>query len=205
MLIIEGPNVDVVCPFPASQWHVAARMMHQQKTMIFGDGAPQDEAAIAAFLVERAAAHGIETYGVVDRQNLTHSRTEHPLVGVIFFEPQGRENAYAHVASARRAWGNRLVQPGMIEQASELVIQHVFAQHAALQRLSVSVFAQNHAAQNLARRMGFTQDGYFRAMASWRGQPMDVVHFGRLRPASVSNVQGDSVDNQEQAQLAEVA
>jgi len=194
MLILEGLDVDVISPFPAAWWPQAARWLHAQRTMVWGDGAPQDEAGIAGFLAERATVPGIETYGVVDRENLTGQRSEHPLVGVIFFEPAGRYNAYAHVASARRAWGNRLVQHGMIEQASEAVIQHVFAQHADLQRLSLAVFAQNRAAQNLARRMGFTQDGFFRAAERWRGEPMDVVHFGRLRPVSTEREQPLLVD-----------
>lgn len=203
MLVLEGPNVDVISPFPAAWWPQAARWMHAQKTMIFGDGAPESEADIAAFLADRAAQPGIQTFGVVDRENLTHQRSEHPLVGVLFIEPQGAYNCYAHVASARRAWGNRLIRPGMIEQASELVIQHCFVQSPALQRISVAVFEQNHAAQNLARRMGFERDGYFRAMASWRGAPMDVVHFGRLRPSTVSG-QAELVDKQIEPELAEV-
>lgn len=194
MLVLEGPDIDVISPFPASQWLQAAKWMVQQKTMIFGDEAPQGEAEIAEFLAARAEQPGIQTFAVVDRANLTKLPGEHPLVGVLFIEPQGRENAYAHVAAARRAWGNRLVQPGMIEQASTLVMDSVFAQHPALQRLSVSVFANNYAARHLARRMGFKPDGYFRAMASWRGQPMDVVHFGRLRPVSTDREQTEQLN-----------
>ncbi len=181
MLILEGQDIDVLSPFPPSQWATAARWLHGHKTLVWGDGAPETPEASASWLADRSVLPGIETYAVVDRENLTRQETPSPLVGFIFFEPQGAENAYAHVAAARRAWGQRLTHPGMIEQASELVIQHVFASHPRLQRLSVAVFANNYPAQHLAKRMGFRRDGYFRAMASYRGQPMDVVHFGRLR------------------------
>lgn len=164
--------------------------MYHNRTMIWGDEAPQDEREIAAWLANRAAVPGIETFGVVDRENLTrHPGEPMPLVGVLFVEPSGPENVYAHVTSSRRAWGNRLVQPGMIEQASTLVMDHVFARKPALQRFSVAVFANNFPAQNLAKRMGFRQDGYFRAMASWRGEPMDVVHYGRLRAVAAEQPQ----------------
>lgn len=206
MHILEGTDVDVLTPFPPAYWGHASRWMHRQRTMIFGDGAPEAEPEIAAWLRDRAERPGIETFAVVDKNNLLRLPEGASLVGVIFFEPAGPQNAYAHVTACRRAWGRRLVQPGLIEQGSELTIQHVFSEHTALQRLSVATFANNHAAQGLARRMGFVQDGYFRAMETYRGRPMDVVHFGRLR-ASTEREQTLLVDTvpEQQAELAEAA
>jgi RimJ/RimL family protein N-acetyltransferase len=198
MQVLEGTDVDVIAPFPTAQWGLAARWLHCSRTLMFGDDAPEGDAAVANWLRQHAALSGVETYGIVDKHNLTKQSVP-SLVGFIFFEPQGRENAYAHVASSRRAWGSRIVQPGLMEQGAEIVTQHCFAQHPALQRLSVACFANNFAAQNFAKRMGFRQDGFFRAMASFRSQPMDVVHFGRLRNAA------PAVAEAKQAELAEVA
>lgn len=199
MLVLEGQDVDVLSPFPTAQWALAARWVHCSRTLMFGDGAPEGEAEVADWLRQHAALPGVETYGIVDKHDLT--RQQRPsLVGFIFFEPQGPVNAYAHVASSRRAWGSRIVQPGLMEQGAELVTQHCFRQHQALQRLSVACFANNFAAQNFAKRMGFRQDGFFRAMASFRGQPMDVAHFGRLRTVATDEPVGVA-----EQQLAEVA
>lgn len=181
--IIEGKDVDVIEPFPQKLLPQAAQWMRCQKTLIFGDDGPQTNEQITQFLITRAALPFIRTWGIVDKFNLTHTAaSDVPLVGIVFFEQMNPQNGYFHVASNRRAWGDKLAQPSLTEQAGQLIIRECFESVPSLRRLSVATFATNRAAKHLAQRLGFAKDGYFSAMGAIHNKPVDVIHFGMLRP-----------------------
>lgn len=183
MQILQGKDVDVLTPFPSTMIPKAAQWMHCYKTLVFGDEGPKTSEEIQAFLQAKGAAPNIISWGVVDKNNLTQSREfPAPLVGVIYFELFGPNNGYAHLASNRRAWGERIAQPGLMEQAAQIALESVFATMPALQRISLTTYASNKAAWHMAQRLGFHKDGYFKSISSLNGRPMDVVHFGMLRP-----------------------
>lgn len=181
--VLEGKDIDVLAPFPAQHLALAAQWMHCYKTLIFGDEAPATTEGIEEYLRVQAALPQVRTWGIIDKKNLTGSKvTDIPLAGIVFLELATPRNAYFHVASSRRAWGDKLAQPALVEQAGNLIIPQVFEDTPSLQRLSCATFANNKAARNLCRRLGFHKDGYFEAMGLAKGQPVDVVHFGLVRP-----------------------
>lgn len=187
--ILEGQDVDCISPFPQSQLGSAASWMRCYKTLIFGDDGPQTDEDIEEFL--RARLPLMRSWAVVDKGNLTGAkRNDVPLVGIIVFEPINKFNGYAHIASSRRAWGEKLAKPGLIEQGCKLAIADVFQNLPELQRVSVATFAKNAAAKALAQRLGFHKDGYFRAMGRERGVPQDVVHFGLVREQDLAKEVG---------------
>lgn len=179
--VTEGQDVDILEPFPASEIASAATWMRCYKTLIFGDDGPQTNEDIEVFLRERLPL--MRSWGIVDKHNLTGAkRCDVPLVGLLVFEPTNRFNGYAHICSSRRAWGEKLTKPGLVEQGCNLALEQVFASMPDIQRISVATFAKNSAARALALRMGFYKDGYFKSMARELGKPQDVVHFGLVRP-----------------------
>lgn len=186
MKVLIGKDVDVIAPFPSGAFPQAATWMHCYKTLIFGDSGPQTNEEIEAFLADRARQPNIQTWGIVDKNNLTQSRQiEAPLVGIGFLEVLSPENGYFHIASNRRSWGEKIASPSLAQQAAELVIQEVWDVLPSLQRLSAATYASNKAARNLIRKVGFQKDGYFVAMGKTKGQPQDVIHFGLLRPTQL--------------------
>lgn len=183
MKVLIGTDVDVIAPFPVQALKQAAQWMHCYKTLIFGDNGPQTNEEIEAFLAQRASQPNIQTWGIVDKNNLTGStQSEAPLVGIGFLEVLSPENGYFHIATNRRAWGEKVTSPSMAQQAAQLVIPEVWQVLPSLQRLSAATYASNKAARNLIRKVGFQKDGYFVAMGRTKGKPEDVVHFGLLRP-----------------------
>jgi RimJ/RimL family protein N-acetyltransferase len=176
--VIEGKDVDVIEPFPVGQLDHVVRWMHNFKSLVLDD-MPDEE--MLMFLGEQVKR--MRTWGIIDKANLTKSKVvEVPIVGIIFFEKINPYNGYFHVASNRKAWGEKLAKPGMVEQAGRLVIDEIFKTDQDLMRVSAAMVSTNLAAVNLAKRLGFVKDGYFARAAMQSGKPKDVMHFGILRP-----------------------
>lgn len=192
MQVLQGKDVDVISPFPQAGLVAAVGWMHCYKTLVFGDQGPQTEEDILKFLQVQLQSPLVRTWGIVDKANLTASRqVDIPLVGIIVVEQLTFENGYIHIASSRKAWGNRLAKPGLVDQGCELAKQDVW-DSTSLRRLSIATFANNRAARQLALRQGFSQDGYFQGMGTLRGQPTDIVHYGLQRPAPSVPIQEEA-------------
>lgn len=180
MQCLQGVDVDVLEPFPSGYLKHAESWVHAHKTLVFGDQPPAD---VPRFLAERMAQPGVRSWAIVDKGNLTGAKdTQIPLIGMLFFEQATPENGYAHVVTSRRAWGEKLVRPALVDQACTLVLQEVWDSTPSLNRISIVTYASNKAAKHLAYRMGFVRDGYFKNMGTLRGQPVDIIHYGLLRP-----------------------
>lgn len=180
--ILEGVDVDLIEPFPQSEIASAVSWFRCYKTTMFGDDGPQTNEDIEVFLRQRLPL--VRSWGIVDKRNLTGSRqSDVPLVGLIVFERGTLYNGYGHIIVSRKAFGDKLAQPGLAEQAGRLALGQVFADTPELQRVSLTTFAKNAAARELAKRLGFHKDGYFRALGREHGVPQDVVHFGLVREA----------------------
>lgn len=184
MQVLIGKDVDIIAPFPSGAFPQAAQWMHCYKTLVFGDSGPATQAEIEKFLWDKTALPNVYSWAIVDKNNLTATRQDAPLVGIGLFELLSPENGYFHVASNRRAWGERIAQPGLVQQAAELAIPQLWKYLPTLQRISAATYASNKAARGLIKRLGFVKDGYFVAMGRTKGKPQDVVHFGLLRPQS---------------------
>lgn len=187
MRVLEGIDIDVIEPFPAIAIGQAAQWMRCYKTLMFGDNGPQDLPEIEAFLRAHMALPQVRTWAVVDKNNLTHTHQDTPLVGFVIFERPSPENGYVHLASNRRAWGTKIAKVALMEQACQLIRDDIF-QAPDLQRISIVTSSNNRAAVSLARRLDFQKDGYFRDMGRQGGKPIDMIHFGLLRPAQVESV-----------------
>lgn len=180
--VLEGVNIDVIEPFPPTQLSTAVGWMHCYKTLVCGDDGPQTNEEIGAFLSNSLAAPNVRSWGIVDKDNLTNTHTDAPLVGMITFERANKQNGYLHITTHRKAWGEKLAKPSFAQQASELVIAGLFESEPDLQRVSVAIVDTNKAANNLAKRVGFIKEGFMPAMTKIKGQPANIIHYGLLRP-----------------------
>lgn len=184
MQILEGKDVDVIQPFPSSAVGAVIGWMHSYKSFIIGDDGPPTDEELVAHIYNILSNPSIQTAGVVDKHNLTGSKqSDIPLVGLFYYEPNGLCNGYVHVTSNRRAWGNKIAQPGLMEQAASLCIADLFEKIPTLTRLSSSIVSTNRAAVNFAKKLGFRQDGLFQQAIIQNGVPKDVIHLGILKEA----------------------
>lgn len=180
MHVVSGRDVDIISPFPVKELPAVIGWMHCYKSIIMGDEGPQNDEELYQLLVAHVGNH--DSWAIVDKANLTKgSKVDVPLVGIIIFEKTSPYNGYIHVASNRKAWGNKLAKPGLIEQAGHLVIKDIFDNNPGLNRISIAVEDNNKAAINLAKRVGFKQDGCFKDMVMKNGKPQTAMHFGYLR------------------------
>ena len=178
--VLQGQDVDIIEPFPVKELPAVAGWMHCYKTIIQTDDGPQTDAEMIQVLAAHVAQH--KTWGIIDKANLTKStKVEAPIVGIVMFDKTGINNGYIHVASNRRAWGNKLSNPGLIEQAGKLIVKDLFEKDPNLSRISISVESHNKAAINLAKRLGFVQDGFFKDMIMQGGKLRSATHLGLLR------------------------
>lgn len=195
MKVLEGKDVDVIMPFPSSALAAVIGWMHCYKSFIIGDDGPPSDEQLIQHIYQLLSNPNIVTMGVVDKYNLTKSeQIDIPLVGLFYFEPIAPNNGYVHVTSNRRAWGNRVAQPGLMEQAAHLCIADVFATVPTLTRLSSSIVSTNKAAINFAKKLGFNQDGLFRQAVIQNSKPKDVVHLGLLKEEYGSNNSAYPID-----------
>jgi len=180
--VLSGTDVDVIEPFPLTRLAAAAQWMRCYKTMVFGDDGPQTNEEIEEYLKLHLTLPSVRSWAIVDKNNLTGAKEfESPLVGIITSEQMNKQNAYVHVASARRAWGNKLCEPGLVEQGLGVVFAHLF-ENPSLNRLSAAMLAKNTAARALAQRLGFVKDGYFLNMINVGGAGANIIHMGLQRP-----------------------
>lgn len=180
MHVVTGRDVDLISPFPIKELAAVIGWTHCYKTIILGDEGPQNDDELYQLLVAHVNNHS--SWAIVDKGNLTKSnKVDVPLVGIVVFEKTSPYNGYVHIASNRKAWGNRMAKPGLIEQAGNLVVEDIFEQNPGLNRISIAVEENNKAAISLAKRCGFKQDGCFRDMIMKAGKPVTATHFGYLR------------------------
>lgn len=178
--IIEGQDVDVISPFPAKFIKQAVAWLHCHPTLTMADNSPKDEEGLLTYMEE--ILHNCPSYAIVDKYNLTRVKsTDTPLVGIVTVQPLPPWSAYVHIASTRKAWGEKLTKPGLLEQGSRLIIEDLFANTPTLLRINASPLSHNAAAKGLCRRLGFRQDGFFEDAVEVQGVPKSVTHFGLLR------------------------
>lgn len=186
--IFEGQDVDVLSPFPASLLPQAVQWLHCHPTLTLTDQSPSTPEGLLELLKEQLQTQ--ETFAIVDKNNLSgQKQTDLPVVGIVTVQALPPWNAYVHIASNRKAWGDKLARPGLVEQACKLLIDSMFQENPELLRLSALPLAKNAAAKGLCRRLGFIQEGLFREAVLIKQVPQDLAHFGLLR--STWKVQGD--------------
>lgn len=107
MKVIEAPDIDLISPFPLGELPRLKGWLHCYQTLThFGGSAEQVEGALREFLPQATS------FGVIDKNHLTNSHHEAPLVGMLLFERASPTNAYLHLACGRKAWGGKFIDQG---------------------------------------------------------------------------------------------
>lgn len=173
MQIIEGRDIDLISPFPVKEYKRIFGWLHCYRTIVQTLNFPKTEEELA----ERfASMKNVQTFGIIDKNNLLGIRHEVPLIGLYTFDQDTFVNGNAHVASTRKAWGSRLV-----DQAGQVLINHLFGTIPDLTRLTVAVLSSNAPAKALAKRLGFAYEGCLRDSTVINDTPQNMSLFGLTR------------------------
>lgn len=173
MKIIEGRDVDLISPFPPKEMKRIFGWMRCYKTITETTNFPKTEDELVAAFAKLTQTH---TFGIIDKNNILGVRHEAPLIGIYTWDQDTICNGNLHVASTRKAWGSRLV-----DQAGQLLAQHLFDTQPNILRATVSVLQQNAPAKALAKRLGFRYEGCFRDAIEVNGDPQNMAIFGLTR------------------------
>lgn len=174
MRVIEGQYADLIDPFPRKEIHRVYGWMHCYRTMTESDISPKTPEEFDSFF--NSLLNTVVSYGIIDKQNLTNSKHEAPLVGIITFEPHTIWNGFVHVASTRKAWGK-----GIMDEAGQLVIKDLFDNLPSILRLSAWIFKNNIPAQHYVVRAGFRKEGVLRDYILQDGAPKTIFQYGLTR------------------------
>ncbi len=122
----------------------------------------------------------------VARQALT-DRTVHPAWAVVYDGTAiGGINVrfyYEHVVAEmgwsihRRLWGQ-----GLATEAARAVVDAAFGTHAQLKRVGARADGRNLASHRVMEKIGMHNEGTLRQARVARGECIDEVHYGLLRP-----------------------
>lgn len=180
--VLTGKDVDVLSPFPLRLLPQAVQWLHCHPTLTMADNSPRTPEELTA-LMEQALA-GQPSYAIVDKRNLSRVKsTDLPVVGIVTVEHLPPWSAYVHIASNRKAWGDKLAQPGLLEQGGQLILSELFETLPELLRVNAAPLAHNAAARGLCKRLGFAQDGLFEDAVRVGGKVKGIVHYGITRSA----------------------
>ena len=174
MQMIECPNIDLISPFPEGEVPRLRKWMYCYKSLIIDDSRAGTEEEFGRYLHDSVVSPTMKTFGIIDKNNITNSWHEAPLIGFVAVERTTPYNAYLHVASSRSCWGK-----GLMDEAGMAVLKLVFeADDPSLLRVSAAILDKNNAAKGLAYRCGMVKEGKFSNFIMQNGQPLGVVHFG---------------------------
>jgi RimJ/RimL family protein N-acetyltransferase len=183
LTIIEGKHVDLIIPFPPSEYKRVLNWFRCFKTLAETPEFPTNETELA----ERfSRIKNLRSYAIIDKHGVLGVKHVCPLVGIITFDDDTVVNGNFHIATTRRAWGSRL---GDI--AGQMVLRHIFETMPHLTRVTVSTLAVNAPAKGLAKRLGFRYEGNLRDAMIIRGTPMSMALFGLTRADWESQHLGD--------------
>lgn len=194
MKIIEGPNVDLIEPFPLNQISRAVGWLHCYKTWVTTDDGPQTPEDIEKCLLAMFQSPNVRSWGIIDKNNKINSKHEAPIVGFLILEHNGMRNSYCHVATTRRAWGSRLV-----DEAVAIGMKQVFDDTPQLLRISAFIVKNNAPARALMERMGLRFEGVFPDYLMRDGAPAALAHYGITRRAweeqNAQQMQAEAAEN----------
>jgi RimJ/RimL family protein N-acetyltransferase len=180
--VLIGKDVDVLSPFPRRLLPQAAQWLHCHPTLTITDNSPHSPEDLQDLLEQALVAQ--PSFAIVDKHNLSRVKsTDLPVVGIVTVEHLPPWSAYVHIASNRKAWGDRLAQPGLLEQGGLLILEELFRAYPELLRVNAAPLAHNAAARGLCKRLGFVQDGLFEDAVRVGGKIKGIVHYGITRSA----------------------
>lgn len=174
MQIIEGPEVDLISPFPSNQIHRVYGWMQCVRNLTSHDFGPKTKEDF-----DKMAQQYIDTmltFGIIDKENKLHLQHPAPLVGVLAFEMSVPTIAGMHFASTRKAWGTRI-----IDQAIQVAINKLFESSGYLLRVNALINEKNIPAYTFLRRNGFDKEAVLRDMVLVGGIPVNMTQMVALR------------------------
>ena len=98
---------------------------------------------------------------------------------------------YEHVVAEmgwsihRRLWGQ-----GLATEAARAVVDAAFGAHAQLRRIGARADTRNRASHRVMEKIGMRKEGTLRQARVARGECIDEVHYGLLRPEWEEGKQG---------------
>jgi len=174
MRVITSENVDLISPFPRKELKRVYGWLHCYKSMIETDAFPDSPEMYESVMAE--ALPNMQTYGVIDKNNLTNHKHECPLVGMFAFEPASPWNCYIHLASNRRAWKGHLM-----DEAAKAAIKDLFETNPGILRISGFVLPENKPVKYMAKRLGWEKEALLQDWLTQKGEPKDVIHYSLTR------------------------
>ena len=174
MRVITSTNVDLISPFPRKELRRVYGWLHCYKSIIETDAFPDSPEAYETMMAE--ALPNMQTYGVIDKNNLTNHKHDSPLVGMFAFEPSSPWNCYIHLASNRRAWKGHLM-----DEAASAAIKDLFETNPQLLRMSGFILAENKPVRYMAKRLGWTKEALLEDWVTQHGSPKTIIHYGLTR------------------------
>lgn len=174
MDIVTGTNVDLIAPFPAGQARRVYNWNFCFRTFAENDDVPQNPEEFTSRVESLLAV--CPTFGVVDKGQITSTRHEAPLVGLVMFEPAGQRHGFIHFACGRKAF-----KMGLMDEAVEMAVRWLFTNVPGLLRVGTYLDESNTPAKWLFRRLGFRYEGICRDVMLRGGMLRDLVYFGLPR------------------------
>ncbi len=174
MKIISGRNTDLITPFPEVESPRIFGWKHCYRTLPEDDDAPQGQEEFIQAMQETLPY--TLSAGVIDKNQLTTTRHEAPLVGICLFIPSGKRDGILHFAIGRKAF-----RAGLMMEAVALFLTEVFAEFPDLLRVSVLLDDNNSPAKSLLKKQGFKYEGTARDAVMVGGSPRARVAFGVTR------------------------
>lgn len=174
MLIVNGPEVDLISPFPVNQIHRVYGWMQCVRNLTshdFGPKTKEDFDVMAQNYIDTML-----TFGIIDRDNKLQLSHPAPLVGILAFETPIPTVACMQFASTRKAWGTRI-----IDQAIQIAVDKLFKDTTYLLRVATLVGEKNTPARTFLKRNGFIKEATFKDMVLVNGSPVNMVQMAALR------------------------
>jgi len=178
MNIISGTNVDLITPFPPSETRRVFGWSKCYRTFVDSDLYPKGIEDYTSFIASALALPATQSWGVIDKNQLTNARHEAPLVGVVMFEP-AQYGGFLHFASARKAF-----KMGLLDEALELALAAIFSTNPSALRVTCCMDERNYPVKVILRSRGFAFEGAQRSAFLQAGEPRALAMFGLVRPES---------------------
>lgn len=152
MVIIPGENVDLLTPFPAAEAVRAYGWNHCYRTFIDDDLLPKEREEFKA-LIEGQLASALSC-AVIDKKQLTSTRHEAPLIGIVMLLPSGPRDGQLHLASGRKAF-----KMGLMTEALALALPSLWSAMPLLTRITCTLDEGNTPVKSLLKELGFRFEG----------------------------------------------
>lgn len=185
MNIISGQNVDLLMPFPQGEVPRMFGWRHCYRTLSDDDDSPEGREEFIGAM--GGLLPGCLSVGIIDKCQLTSTRHEAPLVGMVFFIPGGERDGVIHFAAGRKAF-----KMGLVEEAMAQFIPEIFAAYPSLLRVSALLDESNTPAKGVLKRLGWKFEGVAQDACLQGGVPRSRVMFGLTRRVAAGpEIKGD--------------